>query len=130
MKEYTKPKFDREPIPVYLDGGINYTKIKGLCQEMTKESFISGKEEVNWNHNPHVTPPSSISLNQKRPDLLDLSDYKKFYLFVKAFFKETRETFPLSKIFFGKMGKVKRFNDPKHSQGLFYKLCGDSLGQS
>ena len=97
---------------------------------MTKESFISGKEEVNRNHNPHVTPPSSISLNQKRPVLLDLSDYKKVYLFVKAFFKETREIFPLSKIFFGKMGKVKRFNDPKHSQGLFYKLCGDSLGQS
>ena len=31
------------------------------------------------------------------------------------------------KIFFGKLEKsYKRFNNPKHSQGLFYRLCGDS----
>ena len=32
------------------------------------------------------------------------------------------------KIFFEKLGKsYKRFNNPKHSQELFYRLCGDSL---
>ena len=32
------------------------------------------------------------------------------------------------KIFFEKLGKIyKRFNNPRHSQGLFYRLCGDSL---
>ena len=32
------------------------------------------------------------------------------------------------KIFFEKVGKsYKQFNNPKHSQELFYRLCGDSL---
>ena len=69
---------------------------------MAKENFISGEEEVNWNQNPHVTPTSSISLKPRTPDLLNLSDYQKVYPFVKTFFKETRETFPLA-------GKLKYF---------------------
>ena len=63
---------------------------------MTKENFISGEEEVNWNQNPHVTPTPSISLKLKTPDLLNLSDYKKVHPFVKTLVKETRETFPLA----------------------------------
>ena len=123
--------FDRAPIPVHWDRGINHTKIKGSCQEMIKENFIPRKEEVNWNQNSYVTPTFSISPKAKTPDLLNLSDYQKVYPFVQTLFKETRETFPLAarlKYFLKKMGKrYKRFNNPKHSQSLFYRLCGDSL---
>ena len=64
---------------------------------MFKEKFIPGEEvEVNWDHNPHVTPTSSISLKPKTPDLLNLSDYPKVHPFVKTLFKETRKTFPLA----------------------------------
>ena len=62
--------FDRTPIPINRDRGTNHTKIKGSCQEMAKENFIPGEEEVNWNQNPHATPISSISLKSKTPDLL------------------------------------------------------------
>ena len=110
MKEYIKPTlakhpyhygscqlpFRQGPIPVHRDGGISHTKINSSCQEMAKENFISGKEEVNWNQNPHVTPTPSISLKPKTPDLLNLSNYKKVHPFVKTLVKETRETFPLA----------------------------------
>ena len=43
-----------------------------------------------------MTPPSSLSLKPKTPNLLNLSDYKKVHPFVKKLFKETRETFPLA----------------------------------
>ena len=49
-----------------------------------------------------MTPPSSLSLKPKTPDLLNLSDYKKVHPFVKKLFKETRETFPVA-------GKLKYF---------------------
>ena len=88
--------FDRAPNPVHRDGGINHTKIKGSRQEMAKENFIPGEEEVNWNQNSHVTPTSTISPKPKTPDLLNLSDYQKVHPFVKTLFKETRETFPLA----------------------------------
>ena len=88
--------FDRVPIPVHQDWGINHSKIKGLCEEMGKENFIPGEEEVNWNHNPYMTPPPSVSLKPKVPDLLNLSDYQKVHQFKKALLKETRETFPLA----------------------------------
>ena len=40
--------FDRVPIPVHGDRRINHTtRIKGSCQEMVKENFKLGKEEVN-----------------------------------------------------------------------------------
>ena len=105
--------FDRGSMPVHRDGDINHTKIKGSYQEMAKENFIS------------------ISLKPKTPVLLNLRDYKKVHTFVKTFFKETRETFPLVgrlKYFLENWEKnYKRFNNPKHSHGLFYRLCGDSL---
>ena len=63
---------------------------------MTKENFIPGEEEVNWNQNSHVTPKSSISPKPKTPDLLNLSEYQKVHPFVKTLFKETRGTFPLA----------------------------------
>ena len=95
MEPVSRP-FDRAPIPVHQDGDINHTKIKGLCEEMTKENFIPGEEEINWNQNPHVTPISSISLKPKTSDLLNLSNYQKVHPFVKTLFQETRETFPLA----------------------------------
>ena len=76
---------------------------------MAKENLIPGEEEVNWNHKAHVTPPSSISLKPKRPDLLNLSDYQKVQPFVKTLFKETRKTFLLAgrlKYFLKNWGKV------------------------
>ena len=82
--------FDRTPIPVYQDRGINHTKIKGLSQEMARENFI------NWNLNLHVMPTSSINLKPKTPDVLNLSDFKRVHPFVKTLFKETTETFPLA----------------------------------
>ena len=94
--------FKRVSIPVHWDGGINHTKIKGSYQEMAKEIFIPGEEEVNWNQNTHVTPTSSISPKPKTPDLLNLNDYQKVHPFAKTLFKETRETFPLA-------GKLKYF---------------------
>ena len=51
----------------------------------------------------------SINLKPETPDLLNLSDYKKVYPFVKTLFKETRETFPLAgrlKYFFKNWEKV------------------------
>ena len=81
---------------------------------MAIENFIPGEEEVNWNHNPHVTPPSSISLKRKRPDLLNLSDYQKVHPSVKIPFKETRKTFPLAgrlKYFLEKWGKFRNDSD-------------------
>ena len=98
---------------------------------MAKENFISGEEEINWNQNPHVRPISNIRLKPKSPDLSNLSDYKNVHPFLKTLSKKTRETFPSRrkvKIFFEKLGKsYKRLNNLKHSQGLFYRLCGDSL---
>ena len=88
--------FNRTPIPVHKDGGTNHSKMKCLCQGVAKENFILAEEEVNWNHNPHVTPPSSISLKPKTPDLLNFSDYKWVHPFVKTLFKETRKTIPLA----------------------------------
>ena len=64
--------------------------------------FVPGEEEVNWNHNLHMIPPSSISMKPKSPDLLNLSDYKKVHSSVKIFFKETIEIFP-------RKGRVKYF---------------------
>ena len=95
MDPVSRP-FDRAPIPVHQEGGINHTKMKGLCQELAKENFIPEEKEVNCNQNPHVAPKSSISLKPKTPDLLNLSDYQKVYPFVKTLFRETRETFPLA----------------------------------
>ena len=69
---------------VHQDRGINYTKIKGSCQEMAKENFIP--EEVSWNHNLHVIPTSGINLKPKTEDLLNLSNYKKIHSFVKILF--------------------------------------------
>ena len=43
-----------------------------------------------------MTPPSSINLNLKTPDVLNFSNYKKVHPFVKTLFKETRKTFPLA----------------------------------
>ena len=43
-----------------------------------------------------MTPPSSINLNLKTPDVLNFSFYKKVHPFVKTLFKETRESFPLA----------------------------------
>ena len=43
-----------------------------------------------------MTPPSSINLNLKTPDVLNISDYKKIHPFIKTLFQETRETFPLA----------------------------------
>ena len=86
---------DKVPIPVDLDAGINHTKDKGSCQELAKENFTLVEEEVNWNHNHHVTYPSSLSLKPKTQDFLNLNDCKKVQPFVKSLFKETRETFPI-----------------------------------
>ena len=36
--------FDRVSILDHQDEGISHTKIKGLCQEMTKENFNPGKD--------------------------------------------------------------------------------------
>ena len=73
-----------------------------------------------------MTPISSINLKLKAPDLLNLNDYQKVHPFVKTLFKETKETFFLAgRLKLGKSHKC--FNNPKHSQGLFYRLCGDSL---
>ena len=56
--------FDRASIPVLENRGINHAKIKGFCQEMAKENFIPGMEEVNWNQNSHMTPAFSIILGK------------------------------------------------------------------
>ena len=95
--------FNKSPIP----GSINHTKIKVSFQEMAKENFIPREEEVNWNHNPHVTSPSSISLKPKTPEILNLIVYKKVLPFVKNLFKETRDTFPMAGrlIFLKRTGK-------------------------
>ena len=70
-------------------------KVKSLLKEEA-HCFAPEEEGVNWNQKPHVAPISSISLKPKTPDLLNLNDYQKVHLFVKTFFKETRETFPLA----------------------------------
>ena len=88
--------FDRASIPVHEHRGITHSKIKSSCQEMAKESFISGEEEVNWNQNSHVTSASRISPKPKTSDLLNFSDYQKVHPFVKTLFKETRAIFPLA----------------------------------
>ena len=63
-------------------------------------------------------------LESQPPILLNLSDYQKIHSPVKTFFKEIWETFPLG----GRLkNDYKRFSNPKHSQGLFYRLHGDSL---
>ena len=69
--------FDRSPILVHRDGGIDHTKIKASCQ-MAKGNFNSREEEVNWNQNAHVTSAFSIHLKSKTPNLLNLSDCKRF----------------------------------------------------
>ena len=88
--DHVSRSFNKTPIPVHREVGINHAKIKGLCQKMTKENFIPGEEEVNWNQKPHVTPTSSISLKPKTPDVLNLSDYEQVQPFVKTPFKGTR----------------------------------------
>ena len=70
--------FDTVSSPVHEDRGINHTKIKGSCQEMAKENFIPGEEEVNWNQNFHVTPASGISPKPKTTDLLNSAITKRF----------------------------------------------------
>ena len=58
LKEYTKPtwpsgliimdpvsqSFSRAPISIHGDGGINYIKIKVLCQEMVKKNLFQGRK--------------------------------------------------------------------------------------
>ena len=44
---------------------------------MAKENFLLEEEEINLNHNPHVTPPSSIGPTPKTVELLNLCDNKK-----------------------------------------------------
>ena len=63
---------------------------------MAKENFLLEEEEINLNHNPHVTPPSSIGPKPKTAEFLNLCDNKKVHQFVKTLFKETREAFPLA----------------------------------
>ena len=46
---------------------------------------------VNWNHNPHLTPTSSVSLKPKTPNLSNLTEYQKVQPFVIKLFKKTRE---------------------------------------
>ena len=57
--------FGRAPILVHRDRGIDHTKTKASCQKMAKGNFNSGKEEVNWNQNAHVTSAFSIHLKSK-----------------------------------------------------------------
>ena len=90
--------FDMAPIPFHLEGVINHTKIKVSCQKMAKENLISWEEIVNWNHNPHVTPTSSVSLKPKKPNLSNLTEYQKVQPFVIKLFKETREMLEKSAI--------------------------------
>ena len=65
---------------------------------MAKENLISWEEIVNWNHNPHVTPTSSVSLKPKKPNLSNLTEYQKVQPFVIKLFKETREMLEKSAI--------------------------------
>ena len=118
--------FDRTPIPINRDRGTNHTKIKGSCQEMAKENFIPGEEEVNWNQNPHATPISSISLKSKTPDLLIKFKWlRKSSPIFKSTFQGDQRNFSSSRkveIFFEKHGKsYKRLNNPIQNYTRFRK---------
>ena len=115
------------PHPSLRDEGINDTKIKGSCQEIAKENFIPGKQEVNWNQKP---------LHQHKSEMKNTRPCK-FKRLPKSSpsCKNTFQGDPRNssssrkvKIFFEKLWKsYKRFNISKHSQGLFYRLCRNSL---
>ena len=55
IMDHVSHPFDKVPIPVDLDGGIDPTKIKGSCQELAKENFTLVEEEV----------PGDISIQPK-----------------------------------------------------------------
>ena len=145
MKEYTKPTLGKRPYhyvshqppfrqdsqPSSSGRGHQSHQNQGLVPR-DGQIFIPREEKVNWNHNPHVTPTSSIRLKPKTPDILNLTDYQKVHSFAKALFKEIRETFHLAgrlKYLLKNWEKVTNdsASNPKYIQGLFYRHCGDSL---
>ena len=87
--------FDTVPPSQFIgmEASIIIPKSKVRARRWPKKILFQGEEEVNWNHNSHVTPTSSISPKPKTLDLLNLSNYQKVHSFVKTLFKETRETF-------------------------------------
>ena len=112
MKKYTKTTLAKRP--------YHY----GSCQPPFRHASSS-----RWGHQSYRNQGFMTRDGQRK--LYSRSGRSKTHTFVETLFKETREIFPLAgrlKYFFEKLGKSqKRFNNPKHSQGLFYRLCRDSL---
>ena len=111
--------------------GINYSKIKDSFQEVAKENFIRGEEEVNANHNPPCDTSFQLKSETKNTSLFISKRLRESSPICKNTFQGDQRNFSSGrrvKIVFEKLEKsYKRLNDPKHSQGLFYRLYGGSL---
>lgn len=93
------------PILIHWDRGITHIKATNLCQEMTKDKRISGKDQ-----NLHVKPKQL----QKHPPICQNIFQEKQKIFssarkVKIFFKKLRKGYIQS-------------NNPKHRARLFFRL--------
>ena len=143
MKEYTKPAsvkhlyygshqppFQQGPYPSSSKRGHQSYQNQGSVARDGQIKFYSrgGRSKS------EPQPPSDTFIQHKsetkntRP--FKFKQLQKGSPITKSTFQEDLGNFSSGrkvKIFFEKLESYKRFNNPKHSQGLFYRLRGDSL---